>query len=153
MKSTFQAIRLNELENYKNLIEKEDINIVNEDGQGLLHEAISHNNTFIGLDLIWRGIDINKQDNNGQTALHFAASFSNEELAKAIVKAGGNPNIRDNHGNNALWTAVFNARGKYNIVKIYKEAGGDSLSKNNAGRTPLDFSKQIKDESLIALLQ
>lgn len=51
-----------------------------------------------------------------------------------------------------LWTAVFNAKGKYNIVKILKESGADSFSKNEAGRSPLDFAIQINDKDLCQIL-
>jgi len=153
MGDIFQAVRLNELDVYNDLIAQIDINLMDEDEQNLLHEAISHNNTLLGIDLIRRNINVNKQDKSGQTPLHYAAAFGNYELAEAIIKAGGNPNIKDIHQNNALWTAVFNARGKYKIVELYKRAGADTYSKNKANRSPLDFALQIKDEILVAILE
>ncbi|HTN46339.1 MAG TPA: ankyrin repeat domain-containing protein [Flavipsychrobacter sp.] len=153
MSDIFQAVRQNEVEVYNILIEQIDINTLDEDGQNLLHEAISHHNTLLGLDLISRNIDVNRQDKNGQTPLHYVAAHGNFEIGEAIIKAGGNPNIKDIHLNNAVGTAAFNARGKYKIVELYKKAGGDAQSKNKANRSPLDFALQINDEILIAVLE
>ncbi|HTN46346.1 MAG TPA: ankyrin repeat domain-containing protein [Flavipsychrobacter sp.] len=153
MNDIFQTVRQNEVKVYSKLIEQININIINEDGQNLLHKAISHHNTLLGLDLISRNIDVNTRDKNGQTPLHYAAAHGNLEIAEAIIKAGGNPNIKDIHLNNALGTAAFNARGKYKIVELYKKAGGDAQSKNKANRSSLDFARQINDEILIAVLE
>lgn len=153
MSDVFQAVRLNDVYVYNQLIAEIDINVLNENGQNLLHEAIAHSNTLLGLDLISRKIDINHQDVNGQTPLHFAAMYNSYELAEVIIKKGGNVNIKDIHQNNALWTAVFNAKGKYEIVRLYTEARGSANSKNASQRSPLDFAKQINDEVLIALLE
>lgn len=98
----FQIVRLNELSNYESQIQLIDINVVDEDGQSLLHEAISHKNTNIGLDLIQRGINVNIQDRNGQTALHYAALYDNEALTISILNAGGSPNIKDKYGRCAM---------------------------------------------------
>ncbi|WP_123868180.1 ankyrin repeat domain-containing protein [Chryseobacterium lactis] len=60
--------------------------------------------------------------------------------------------LQDQFGNNAMWTAVFNSDGGYDIVKLLKEYGFDSNSKNNNDRSPLDFAKQIEDEELQKIL-
>lgn len=153
MDDIFQAIRLNEAEVYQIMIEQVDIDILDEDGQNLLDEAIFRERTSIGLDLITRKINVNQQDQNGSTPLHYAAMYGNFRLAEAAIKAGGDPNVRNESGNNALWTAVFHARGEYEIVELYKKAGADAQSKNKAGRSPLDLAKQLGDGTLIAVVE
>ncbi|MCK6649162.1 MAG: ankyrin repeat domain-containing protein [Bacteroidia bacterium] len=84
--------------------------------------------------------------------MHFTAVFNDQLVASEIIHNGGNLEIADNYGNTPLWTAVFNARGNYELVRLFLKNGANSLHKNNAGRSPLDFALQIKDEILVKLL-
>ncbi|MBX3287743.1 MAG: ankyrin repeat domain-containing protein [Acidobacteria bacterium] len=153
MFDVFQEVRAGDLEVYNKFIDNIDINIVNERGGNLLHAAISYRRNDIALDLIRRGIDINHQGVNGATALQYALELKQQDMAVAIIEAGADVNIRDSHGNNALWTAVFNARGNYEMVELILKNGGDAFTKNNAGRSPLDFAVQIGDKDLVSLLE
>jgi ankyrin repeat protein len=148
----FQAIRLKDDTQYSKLIETVNINVVDDDGQSLLHEAIAHYNNGAAIDLINRGINVNIADNNGQVPLHFCALHKNPIVAAALLRNGADVNVKDIHLNNPLWTAVFNARGQYELVKLLLENGADPASKNRAGRSPLDFASQIDDKFLVSLL-
>ncbi len=148
-----QVIRSGDLESYKSSIDQVDLNIVNAEGQSFLHEAVVHHRLEMGEDLISKGINLNVQDSNGQTVLHYAALHGELALASIIIKQGGDVNICDNYGNNALWTATFNARGNYEIVKLYKGSSGDAHNVNKSGRSSLDFATQIKDEELMNILK
>lgn len=153
MKDLFQSVRLNDKDVYKDLIQQVDINITNEYNQNLLHEAVAFNNTEIGIDLISRRIDVNHKDNEGFTPLHFTAHYNNFVLTEAILNCGGNPNIKNKYSNNAIWVATFNARGKYELVKLFKKHGGDPHAKNLNGKSALDFARQIGDKNLISILE
>ncbi|MEZ0539511.1 ankyrin repeat domain-containing protein [Fibrella arboris] len=148
----FQAVRLNAWKEFVDLIKEVDINIKNEFGQNLLHEAISFQASQIANQLISLSIDVNNQDEQGQTPLHYAAAHNNSELTDALLKAGANVNLRDKHGNTVLWTAVFNARGKYDIVRLLILHGANKSTKNKANRSPYDFAVQIGDQTLLSLL-
>jgi ankyrin repeat protein len=152
MNNLFQAIRINDVALYDNLIQKVNINSIDDNGKNFLHEAIAYKRNNISRDLIQRGINVNHKDEMGQTPLHFCTAHSNEEIAIEILKKGGDPNIVDVHGNNSLWVAVFNARGTYDLVKLILKSGGDPNSINNYGRTPLSFARQINDMILIEIL-
>ena len=151
--SLFQSIRINDTDVYYNLILQVDVNIANEFNQNLLHETVAYNNTEIGLDLIHRKIDVNHKDYEGFTPLHLAAHYNNFVLAEAILNFGGSPNIKNKYGNNALWVAVFNALGKYELVKLIKKHGGDPHAKNMNGKSAMDFARQIGDKILISILE
>ncbi len=92
-------------------------------------------------------------DVSGWTLLHFAAQDSHPEVAHRLVQLGADVNRKDKHGNSPLWTATFNARGTYDVVRILVDAGADVSSRNNAGRSPLGFAKTIQDEELIKILR
>ena len=153
MTDVFQTVRLNDLNNYYSAIDEIDLDTVNEYSQNLLHEAVTNNCVEIAMDLLSREINVNQQDKNGQTPLHFAAAHHRIKLAGEIINKGGDINICDVHGNNALWTAVFNARGNYELVELFVEKGGDAVTKNKHNRSALDFAHQINDENLIQLLK
>lgn len=144
----FQLIRCHEYS--KNLVF--DVDIVNEESQSLLHEAIAAKNQTAAIDLIHRGIDLNMKDRRGQSPLHYCALYGDLKTAQEILRHGADVNLRDDHGNNALWTAVFNARGNCEIVRLLKRSKSDPNSRNRHGRSPLDFAKQIEDRELISIL-
>lgn len=148
----FQAIRLNKSAAIIEVIKTININQLNEFGQNPLYEAVVENNLKIAELLIANGINVNHQEKKGQTPLHYAALYKTTEIAEKILENGGKIHIADDYGNEPLWTAVFNARGEYNIVKIFLRHGANAHHKNNSNRSPYDFAVQIKDEKLLELL-
>lgn len=148
----FEIVRLKDNKNFNQKISDFEINIINEDKESLLQVAIAYNNLEIAEDLIKRGININHQDKKGFTALHYIAEYCYYKLGEILVKNGADINIVDNFGNNALWTATFNARGKYELVGLLVENGGNPNNKNNNSKSPLDFAKQIGDNKLVDIL-
>lgn len=151
----FQAIRLNEPNLAAIIADVPDINIRDEDGQCLLHEAAASKNEQATKELIRCGIDVNAKDKHGQTPLHFAANRSCAALVRLILSNGGDFAIQDEHDNTPLWTAVFKARGNYATVATFLEFGAAQVAtlKNRYGRSPLDFAKQIGDSELVGLLE
>ena len=149
----FQAVRRNDTNTFYSRIDEEDINQIDENGQNLLHEAVAFNNNLLGKELIARNIDVNHKDVNFQTPLHYAANNKETALAELILNSGGNLNIEDKYGNQPLWTAVFNAKGDYEIVKLLMNFKPDVNHKNLHGKSPLDFAQQINDQALVNILK
>jgi ankyrin repeat protein len=149
----FQVVRNGKVDLYRKNIDKYDINIRNEYGQSLLHEAIAYKQPEIALNLLDRAIDVNIQDKNGQTPLHFISFHPDTVLAEKIIEKGGNLELKDLHGNTPLWYAVFNAKGMYELVKLFMKYHPNPAVKNNAGRSSVDFATQIKDETLLNMLK
>ncbi|WP_330745912.1 ankyrin repeat domain-containing protein [Chryseobacterium sp. CP-77] len=150
----FQHARLNQIEDLKKEVNSSNANdFINEYDENLLHEAISFEAIDIVKFLLSCQIDINHSDQNGKTPLHFSAAHNDFESTKLLL---GNElieiNKNDKYGNNPLWVAVFNARGYHDIVKLLKDFGADSNSKNNNNKSPLDFAKQIGDDEMIEIL-
>lgn len=123
-------------------------------GGTLLHHSIAYGAHQVAVELIRRGIDVNMQDSNGQSALHFAAESCNVTVAELLIQHGGRFDLLDVHGNSPVWTAVFNARGNYELVRLFLKHGGARMVKvrNRHGRSPLDFAVQIGDQELINCL-
>jgi ankyrin repeat protein len=143
--------------NYDGFIKKfviEEINKKSKYGSSLLHYAIAGRNFDIALFLLEHGIDVNMTGTDGQPALHYLGVYPDLNVIKTILSKEVNINIRDKYGNNALWVAVFNCKGRvYEVVELLMQFKPDVLTKNNAGRSPLDFAKQIGDEKLVKIIE
>lgn len=149
----FSIIRVGTYEQYeKSIAGVVDIDCCNKYKQNLLQEAIAASKNDIAKDLINRDIDLNHQDSNGQVPLHYCAQYLNIEIARLLLSKNADINIEDAYGNNPLWTAVFNARGDYRMVELFIEYNANIYHLNKAGRSPLDFAKQIDDTKLVQIL-
>ncbi len=133
----------------------DDVNIRNGDGENLLHVAIAYSNVDAAVELIRRGVDVNAQDRKGATSLHYAGVHQGAMVAQQILDHGGDFEIMDEHGNTPLWTAVFNARGIYDVVYVLlaKKKKKTAQQKNKHGRSPIDFATQIGDTELVKQLE
>ncbi|KHS62172.1 ankyrin [Pectobacterium brasiliense] len=150
--NAFQFVRDGQSEGLCSLVTSDNVNVTNEYGQNLLHEAIAYGNVAVVNKLIELGVDVNHQDDKGQTPLHYAAQHKMKDVAEIILMNKGDVFVTDKFGNQALWTAVFNARGDYDIVSLLLTHHSLPEHKNNSGRSPLDFARQIKDTGLISIL-
>lgn len=150
MNTLFRAVRLGQLAD-ESLLARH-LNDLNEYGQNLLHEAIAYNQVETAIRLIRKGINLNLGDQDGATPLHFAAAYRLSAVATELLERGANPNVVDKHGNSPLWTAAFNARGNYALVELLKKFGAVATVRNQYGKTPIDFAKQIDDAFLTKLL-
>lgn len=150
----FTLARFGDFDSFQKKFVLEEINKIDEFGSGLLHYSIAGENFDIALFLINNDIDVNLKAEDGHTALHSLCVRPNLDIAREILKRGGDINIRDKYGNNALWTAVFNCKSRYyDMVELFMLYNPDTTTKNNAGRSPLDFAKQIGDAKLIGMLE
>lgn len=150
--SIFQMIRLNDHASLQAISGKYTPDITNEDGQSLMHEAASFNSVECASELLKNSCPINMQDPKGMTPLHYAVANSSYNVAKLLLESGVDASLVDKYGNEPLWTATFNARGEYEIVKLFANSNSSPDHKNNNGKSPLDFANQIKDGYLIDIL-
>jgi uncharacterized protein len=142
-----------DLEDFKSKFDAQILNKPNENGSSLLHLAIAGSKFDIALFLIEKGIDVNLKNRDGQTALHLIAQIQDLVVAKSILDHGGDINVRDKYGNNAMWTAVFNCKDLlYDMVELFMKYSPDLDTKNKAGRSPVDFAKQVENFKLLGIL-
>jgi ankyrin repeat protein len=47
------------------------------------------------------------------------------------------------HGNTPLWDAVFNSKGRGELIELLRAAGADPRYANAAGQTPLSLARLI----------
>jgi ankyrin repeat protein len=160
----FSSIRNGNVEQVRMLV-AENNNLINcYDGSGYtpLLTAIFSKQWEVVKVLLDYGADLNLPEKlKGQCAIQYAAVFENFELLELLFSKRKNVNVdfEDNFGNTALWTATFNAgkmaakEDNFKIVQYLLKVGSDFNHKNKAGKSPLDFAKQIKSERLLRLFQ
>ena len=150
----FTLAMFGNLDSFKKKFVLKDINIKNEYGNGLLHYSIAGEKFDISIFLIKNGFNVNMTDADGNTSLHLICEHPNLNVAKEMLTQGGDLNIRNKFGNNALGTAVFNCKGRYyDMVELFMKYNPDTTTKNKAGRSPLDFAKQVGNDKLVTLLE
>ena len=79
------------------------------------------------------GADASAPDSAGMTPLHFAAQQGSLAVAHLLLEHGADVHAVDRFGNAPLWTAVFNGRGKGELVELLLAHGSDPHHVNVAG--------------------
>lgn len=93
--------------------------------------------------LLQQGQAPDVEDRQGFTPLHFAAQEWCEEIARILLDAGASVDPKNKFGNTPLFVAVFNSRGRGELIGLLRERGADPLSPNMRGKTPLDLARSI----------
>ena len=83
------------------------------------------------------------QDNYGWTALHFAAQFHDVEVAEKLLSVGAALDTQDAHGNTPLWRAVFESRGRGEMIKLLLANGANATLRNQSGNSALELANTI----------
>ncbi len=81
------------------------LNVVDEDGDTLLHLATRNGCKEVAEQLLKLNIDINAQNKYGDTPLHVACYADDVELIKLLLNNGANPHIQNKHGY-AAWMCI-----------------------------------------------
>lgn len=85
-----------------------------------------------------------------QTApIHTASLRSFPEIVRMLLEAGAFTNIQDGRGNTPLHYAVY--RANYVISKQLVEGGADTMIKDLVGKTPIDYAKFFELEKILQL--
>jgi ankyrin repeat protein len=121
-----------------------DVNEKDRDGRtALILASMSGKLDFVDA-LLSKGAQVNLADTlGGHTALHFAVQSGQIEIVKRLISGGVEIDPVDNFGNTPLARAVFESRGKGEVIHLLLAAGADRNHKNKSGVSPLDLAKKI----------
>ena len=93
--------------------------------------------------LLSGGMNAGASDDDGLTPLHAAVKSGSLPSCAALLKADAPVDARDANGNTPLSTAVFESRGRGDIIRLLREHGADPTIKNNYGVSPLGLARSI----------
>lgn len=138
MLSLHEAARKGLLNEVKDLVEKQGVDVNAEDKYGytILHVAIYKGFTEIVKFLIENGADVNAKDKYGATPLHYAAQCGYKGIVKLLVDKDADIDAKNRRGYTPLNCAAF--RGDVDIVRYLIKNGANV--KGKSGVTPLHLA-------------
>jgi len=125
----------------------EDVDSLDREGRTALFYATSEGDPTLAAELIRHGANVNAQDSRLETPLHFAARAYQPEIAQLLIETGANVDAQDANGNTPLSNAVFESRGRDQMIKLLLSFGADKTLKNNHGVSPEELAKSIGNYS------
>ena len=155
MEQLFSAIAKNDITTVDSLI-KSGVNINARDRMGrtpLMYAIIDGTGAIFDLILAQPGVNIDHQDTNGDSALHFSAQCYKNHEAQSIIRAGGAIDLVDKYGNSPLWRAVFNSKGRGDLIVTLLAAGADANRKNKNGKSPIEAARSIANYDITQFFQ
>jgi ankyrin repeat protein len=120
----------------------------NEGRSPLIHAAIDNRLEAAEL-LLGSGADPDAQDEVGNSALHYAAQEHHPEMAVLLIGHRAIIDVEDIHGNTPLWRAVFNSRGRGELINILLGAGANKHHRNKRGKTPMELAQTIANYNIL----
>jgi ankyrin repeat protein len=121
-----------------------DVNARDRDGRTLLMHAAIDGREGIARVLVERGTDVDVRDRGlGWTTLHSAAQDHHVAVARILLDHGAEIDPQDAYGNTPLGMAVFEARGRDEMVALLLAHGADRHQPNQYGASPLDLARSI----------
>jgi ankyrin repeat protein len=75
--------------------------------------------------------------------LHFAAQEESLRVAALLLEQGADVDAEDRSGNTPLSNAVFNSRGRGDMIQLLRAHGADPMKRNHYGQTPVSLARLI----------
>jgi ankyrin repeat protein len=113
------------------------------EGRLPLHYAAMANDVAEVEARLAAGDDPDIGDRLGFTPLHLAAQEGSVDAARALLDRGSDVDRVNIFGNTPLFVAVFNSRGRGDLIELLKARGADPLALNNSGQTPVGLARLI----------
>ena len=131
----------------------DDVDDLDRDGRTPLFYSVRDGELDISSHLINAGADVNARDENLDTPLHFAARENQVGSAKLLLESGANVNALDSHGNTPLSGAVFDSRGRGEMITLLLAHSALKHLKNKHGVSPYDLAHSIANYEVSKFLK
>ena len=118
--------------------------------EGMLHEAVLHDNAARVTDLLAKGSDVNGKDAQGMTPLGIAAERKNPDMAGLLIDQGAQVSAGNGTKGTALHIAIMN--GDVNFAELLVSRGADLEAMLPNGFTPLQLAGSWGRVEIAALL-
>ncbi len=108
-----------------------------------LHYAALEDDVDLMAAELAAGADVDDADRAGMTPLHFAAQQYEVAAARLLLEHGAAIDPRDKKGSTPLVTAVFNSRGRGDMIRLLRDAGADPYAVNEFGVIPVELARRV----------
>lgn len=144
------AVRINNLEEVKRLIEKEraDVNFLYQ-GKTPLHYAVEKGNVEIARELLER-VDVNIIDKYGYTPLYYASLYGKTEIVRMLLDKKADVNNKPLEGDSSLIAAV--SGGHIDIVRQLIDANARVDAAGSNGETALKHALRKRYMKIVQIL-
>lgn len=112
-------------------------------GRVPLHYAALENDAVKVVELLGNGADPDVADLQGFRPLHLAAQQGSLEAARALLDGGATVDVANSFGNTPLSVAVFNSRGRGELIELLRSRGADPLHLNDSQQSPAGLARLI----------
>ncbi|GMU82748.1 MAG: hypothetical protein AMXMBFR47_26190 [Planctomycetota bacterium] len=148
-----QSIITNDIASVKRLIsDKVKLLEVDRVQRTALFYAVIERKHEIASILLTAGAAVNQQDHLGWTPLHHAVQNYDATMVSLLIEAGANVNLADSFGNSPLWRAVFDSRGRGEVIRALICRGADPDLKNKTGVSPRELATSIANYDVKSFL-
>lgn len=148
-----RLMRLSEARAARQAIADGNVNVLDRAKRSPLFYIVMHGELELAAELIDQGADPNIRDVNGEAPLHFAAREFRPEEAKLLLAHGAVVDLQDGHGNTPLSRAVYDSRGRGEMIALLLEAGADKKLKNRHGVSPEELANTIANHNVSQFLR
>jgi ankyrin repeat protein len=100
---------------------------VDRQGRSALHTAAFRGDAAEVSRLLALGFAPDLPDHQGFTPLHLAAQEWHEDAARVLLDGGANVDPKNKFGNTPLFVAVFNSKGRGELISLLRDRGADPL--------------------------
>jgi ankyrin repeat protein len=94
-------------------------------------------------ELLGNGADPDVVDLQGFRPLHLAAQQGSLEAVRTLLDGGATVDVANSIGNTPLSVAVFNSRGRDELIELLRSRGADPLHLNNSQQSPVALARLI----------
>ncbi|KAH8739830.1 hypothetical protein FG386_002049 [Cryptosporidium ryanae] len=115
------------------------LDIIDDDGRTLLHNAVSKNKLFIVEILVNKGSKVNTSDENGWTPLHSSCSIGNYNISKILIDNGADCGAKTHSGSTPLHYAASKGHDQVVDLLIKKDINIIDV-RDSYGRTAIFMS-------------
>ncbi len=120
-----------------------DVDTTDRQGRCLLSAAIIAEKPNVAMLIIERGPNLNLQDVNGWAPLHFAARHYLPDVVATLIDKEARIDIRDVRGNTPLYRAVFESRGRGEVIQLLLAHKANPRKRNKLGVSPIELAGMI----------
>ena len=135
------------------LAEGAEVEALDRESRTPLINAAIDNRLECAETLLAAGADVNAQDRRGNSALHCAAQNWHPRMVALLIENGAVVDLEDTYGNTPLARAVFESKGREEVVRILLSAGADKDHKNKHGQSPYGLAQIVANYDLKKLFK